>query len=277
MRDLNEVQRLTDDYLNHTYLLEDPENLKPRDRPRASTLHSCARNQYYAMSGTMRSDMLNRGGRITQEMGRLGEDISVTLYGLMGIPISERQAEFDDDWMVSGHPDGQFDAGLGFEHKVYSSYKYLKVCQFGIEKGAPDILSQGLVYADFFGWTRVRFVILSQSESDVRREIGRRKDWALSSKNPETRKRWEIFGTHTFDPKVYIEEVDMNNYRPLIPTISKRVADLTAAKANGTIPMREADPDKDKFPCIDWCNWHKKCLSDGPAGISITPSPFKED
>src|SRR3990167_2225966 len=107
-----------------------PENERQvRARPRASSLAGPARCQWYDMQGYEQETPYAGGPDmpLTQEQGRLVEDIVIAVLEHMGYTITNRQVELSSKSFATGHPDGGTLTGpnipddlvVGFECKHY--------------------------------------------------------------------------------------------------------------------------------------------------------------
>lgn len=291
----------TDEYLavvGETFAL--PENaIVERDKPRASSLGACARQQAYMMAGVEHDPIGVEGSarqtdqELTAEQGRMFEDLSVSILATMGFEVVNRQIALPDDYPVTGHPDGELGdiRGIywGFEHKHLGRWAYEKILKVGLFEAEPGYVLQSAIYGDALGWDAAQFVIIAQDSSSIRGDITAN----LRAKNPE--RRWSVYpGIH---PKVHIVPVDLRPIKHgLVPVALERalwLSEWKAASGNPAEVSREADPnvremkwvadgkgdreqvEKAPFPC-GWCPFFSKCVNDGPGGYSAPALPWTE-
>lgn len=274
-----------------------PENeVREYDKPRASSLASCARQQAYAMAGTEHDAIGVEGsarqtdGALTAEQGRMFEDLSVKVIEQMGVAVVDRQISLPDSYPVTGHPDGRLSGdGLvwGFEHKHLGRYAYEKILKEGLLAANPGFVLQSALYGDALGWDAALFVVVAQDSSAVRGDITAN----LRAKNPAS--RWSVYPG--VNPKVTIAPLDLRPVKHgLVPLGLDRARWLSEWKRSSGIPRdvaREFDPttteekwvadgyggrttvDRAPFPC-GWCPFFSKCLADGPGGKAAPPLPW---
>ena len=303
-----------EDYLDGIHALSVlPENeTRRRFKPRASSLNNCARQQAYYMHNVPRTnkeeeDKGRRDNKVTAELGRMAEDLSVkTITGIKsplvspeadGLAIRNRQISLPDDACVTGHPDGevhQFKRGgtneptqyaeelhddkrWGFEHKLFGRYSYLKLFKLGLFKGAPNIIAQVVLYGYYLGWDAVNVVVLSQDASSMRGERTTSLRLHTKGKTPATRKRHEWATRKDWNPKVLVYNLPTLStfYDGFIPQLQARAKALTATTDPDEV-IREADPsDSSPFPC-NYCDWKDRCIEVGPGSVGIPPTPLQE-
>lgn len=285
------------DVVGRTFSL--PENfVGERDKPRASGLGACAREQGYMMVG-MEHDPIGEEGsarqtdqELTAEQGRMFEDLSISVIATMGFEVVDRQLALPDDYPVTGHPDGRLTGttdGLvwGFEHKHLGRWGYEAVLKEGLFAAEPGYVLQSALYGDALGWDAAQFVIVSQDSSSIRSDITAN----LRAKNPA--RRWSVYpGIH---PKVTVVPVDLRPIKHgLVPAAHERAYWLTDWKLQDGDPAniaREFDPtarvlkwvadgdggreqvEQAPFPC-GYCPFLSKCLEDGPGGFAAPALPW---
>lgn len=292
----------TDEYLSvvgETFSL--PENtVRERDKPRASSLGACARQQAYMMAGQEHDPIGVEGSarqtdqELTAEQGRMFEDLSVAIIERMGFAVVDRQLSLPADYPVTGHPDGRLvtpDSSLvwGFEHKHLGRWAYEKILKVGLFEAEPGYVLQSALYGDALGWDAAQFVIVAQDSSSVRGDITAN----LRAKNPE--RRWSVYpGLH---PKVNITAVDLRPIKHgLVPVAHERalwLSEWKQASGNPADVAREANPENRElkwvadgkggreqverapFPC-GWCPFFSQCLKDGPGGYTAPQLPWTE-
>lgn len=290
-----------DDYLavvGETFSL--PENeIRERDKPRASSLGACARQQAYMMAGIEHDPIGVEGSarqtdlELTAEQGRMFEDLSVAIIETMGFQVVDRQLSLPEDYPVTGHPDGRLitpDDALvwGFEHKHLGRWAYEKILKVGLFEAEPGFILQSALYGDALGWDAAQFVIIAQDSSSVRGDITAN----LRAKNPE--RRWSVYPG--INPKVNIVPVDLRPIKHgLVPVALERaywLADWKRGDGNPAHVAREADPEarelkwvpRDgereqvelaKFPC-SYCPFFSKCIEDGAGGWTAPQLPWTE-
>jgi hypothetical protein len=277
-----------------------PENfVGERNKTRASSLGSCARQQGYMMAGVEHDPIGVEGSarqtdqELTAEQGRMFEDLSVSILATMGFEVIDRQISLPDDYPVTGHPDGALGNidGLfwGFEHKHLGRWAYEAVLKDGLLAAEPGYVLQAGLYGDALGWDAAQFVIVAQDSSSVRGDITAN----LRARSPA--RRWSVFpGIH---PKVNIIPVDLRPIKHgLVPVALERAEWLSKWKQADGDPAhiaREANPDlrqekwvadgqggreqveQAPFPC-GWCPFFSRCLEDGPGGLTAPQLPWTE-
>lgn len=277
-----------------TFIL--PENVRQeRDRPRASSLAACARQQAYMMTGVVEDPIGTEGSRIrhdsalTSEQGRVFEEMMVRTFGTLGVTIEGRQKELPLSYPVSGHPDGEmlFTSGIsgkddnplsgyvpqkwGVEFKHLGRYGYLKTIKQGLRKAHPNYILQAALYGDALGWDAVMFVVSSQDASSISGEATA----SLRYKTPEA--RWaERIDWH---PKLHVETMELVEVQGLLPIAKARARWLSQWKRLDGIPKfvaREYDPTVDQFPC-NYCPYLARCKADGEGGDKAPELPFRMD
>lgn len=224
-----------------------PENTpRQREKPRASAISGCARENAYMMANVPASEEQSTDGVLTNEQGRMFEDLSIHI--IESIPdrhllVRNRQMcigheacsdehEQGPDSPVTGHPDGMLwfpsmwdDDGnpvnwypndgdgltWGFEHKHVGRYKYEDIVKRGsVYAASPEYVVQSLMYGSALEWDAVAYVIVSQDASSIRGDATAN----LRAKRPEV--RWAAKAD--YHPKVTIEFVDL---RPLYGTLGE--------------------------------------------------------
>ena len=241
--------------------------VQERDKPRASSLGACAREQAAMMAGLIHDPIGTDGsarstdGDLTAEQGRMFEDVSVKIIDVLpqGIRVVDRQIELPADYPVTGHPDGalefwydnSFVAGgsanidlgwsptdkdgirWGFEHKHLGRWAYEKILKVGLYKAEPGYYLQGALYADALGWDASLYVIIAQDGSSIRGDMTAN----LRAKNPATRWAYDP----TINPKVNILPVDMRPAKNgLVPMAINRALWLQGWKEQDGDPSHVA-------------------------------------
>ena len=313
--DTNLIPFTAEDYLDGIHALGVlPENeTRRRFKPRASGLNDCARQQAYYMHNIPRTnkaeeDKGRRDHKVTAELGRMAEDLSVkAVTGIAsslispeadGIAIRNRQVSLPDTACVTGHPDGEIhqfkrggtneptqyaeelfdDKRWGFEHKLFGRYSYLKLFKLGLFKGAPNIISQVVLYGYYLGWDAVTVVALSQDASSMRGERTTSLRLHEKGKTVETRNRHAWATRDDWNPKVLVYNLPSLSsfYDGFMPSLTARAEALTAVEDPDAV-VREADPgDSKPFPC-NYCDWKDRCIAAGPGSMLIPVSPLQED
>jgi len=92
----------------------DVNRAKPRSKPRASGIGSCARQIAYMMRNVPPTNDAplpekepSGDADLTAEQGRMAEDLTVALLKTKGIVVANRQIELPPEYPMEGHPDGQ--------------------------------------------------------------------------------------------------------------------------------------------------------------------------
>lgn len=248
-----------------------PENeVREHDRPRASSLGACARQQAYMMAGVEPDPVGVEGSarqtdqELTAEQGRMFEELSVRVIERLGLHVVDRQIALPDDYPVSGHPDGRLDKwgtgwpaidawqaagepdrrvlddGLvwGFEHKHLGRYAYEDGLKKGFEAAHNGYVLQSALYGDALGWDASLFVVVAQDSSAVRGDLTAN----LRAKNPAV--RWSVQpGIH---PKLTLATLDIRPLKNgLVPVAHQRAKWLSNWKRTNGYPKdvaREFDP-----------------------------------
>jgi hypothetical protein len=253
-----------------------PENARQkRSKPRASHLADCARAAWYNMNDVDSEPSLDGSldSTLTQEQGRIIEDLVVPVLETLGITVYNRQITLPDDFWASGHPDGEFDfegRHWGFESKHFGRYQFESIMKRGLMEAAPDIVSQVVTYGMGLGWDAVLLLVTAQDASAVRGDmtINRR------VKNPAN--RW----AYDQNPKVQLFALDLVPlYSTLGPMLKQRAEWLSQAES---VPAAEYDPtpkgkdQKVAFPC-SYCPYRERCLDEGQAGAKAPRLPWVKD
>lgn len=273
--------------------------VREHDKPRASSLGSCARQQAFMMAGTPHDETgkseasaRSTDGELTAEQGRMFEDLSVRVIENMGFGIVDRQLcighpkctpesiQGPEDFPVSGHPDGRlvqmvrgewkmepYDAPLadgltwGWEHKHLGRYAYEKIIKEGLMKAEPVFIMQGGMYGYALGWDASLFTIIAQDSSSTRGDMTAN----LRAKNPAV--RWATIPG--INPKVNIIPVDMKPVQHgLVPMGINRALWLSDWKKNDGDPGHVA---REYDPTIRVNKW----VPDGAGGrMEIEQAPF---
>ena len=265
-----------------------PENTRGvRAKPRASGIADCSRKQWYYMRDVNPTNEGNPDAGLTQEQGRMMEDVSIARLARTGkVLVLGRQVGTPPNYVVSGHPDGAHlslttNDGLqwGFEHKHYGRYEYERMLKLGLEQGNPEALSQILMYGDALGWDACFLVVVSQDASAVRGDM---------TINKRSKEESNVWVTGDMNPKVAFYTVDIREYKnSLIPMLKMRAEWLTKHRDDATPPRPEFRPypvkgknkqrdDKNgkiDFPC-SYCPYRDRCVVDGPTGLEAPRLPF---
>lgn len=263
-----------------------PENVPGKsNKPRASGLANCARQQAYSMHAVPITDKSDYHQAFANEQNRTLEDVTCAAMGIRNMPILNRQISLPADYPVTGHPDGEvgfrfesdvargFDKetdeeGLkwGFEHKVLGRYSYLDVFKQGLMASKPGYITQAMLYGDALGWDAVLFTVLSADHTSTKGEHTQAS--RPSRANPEGQ-AW----THKegWDAKALIIPIDLRPLAPLLPVMKQRAADLSAVTNPHTVSREYSGTDN--FPC-NYCNWQKQCVADGDGDVTITKNPI---
>ena len=280
---------------------------RPHDKPRASGIGSCARQQGYSMAGAATTN--EPGGPdndLTTEQGRIvDEQVTQRLFVPHGIKVVNSQISLPDDFPMTGHPDGELafledeheggwrerdvnNVKWGYEHKNLGRWAYETVLKQGFEMGEPGYLCQTVTYGMGLGWDAAYVVCLSQDASSVRSDMRIN----LKSKNPKV--RWA--NDPMLHPKLMTYGIDLHKY---YGTLGKRLIqraewltewyhetrepshiareanpealtrDSYVALPNGEVERTEGP----EFPC-SWCPWLAQCLKDGNGGDRAPELPF---
>ena len=275
---------------------ERPENVVGSyDRPRASALASCARQQGYAMAGTVpdeigvKGSLLSYDADLTSEQGRAFETLMERTLSSMGIEVVSAQTELPLSYPVSGHPDGQLNLDRylqreasslesapetvwGVEFKHLGRFGYEKVIKNGLRAGAPQYILQGGLYGDALGWDAVLYIVSSQDASSIRADAAA----SLRYKTPSA--RWaELIDWH---PKIHIETLEIKEVQNgLLPVAKARARWLSDWKSTSGVAAevaREYEPENGQFPCT-YCPFLTTCLTDGNGGQRAPELPFRMD
>jgi len=253
------------------------------------------RMNYRGEHNALRRDHLN----ITAEAGRYMEDLSIDIIergvldeeGNQRYEVRDRQVQLPDDYFVTGHPDGRLhragapddsvslEDGLvwGFEHKFLGRFKYLKIFKEGFEAGAPDYLSQIIIYGHALGWDKCLAVLVAQDASGVQMEANR----ALQAKKRTSANSWPL--RDDWHPKVMTIAVDLRPYYGLIPNIGKRADDIArivkefgpgavVREGDGIQTRTDRGIAKLNFPC-GYCDYATMCNQDGNGTEQVAPVP----
>ena len=260
-----------------------PENARQvRAKPRASSLAGPARCQWYDMQG-YENEVPYAGGpdmALTQEQGRIVEDLVVAVLEHMGYTVECRQVELSSESFATGHPDGGIltgpgipeDLTVGLEVKHYGRYSYEKILKSGFMDAEPDVVAQILTYGIDLGWGACLVAVVSQDASSVRSDMTRN----AKVKNKEN--QWA--DKDAMNPKVQLFMVDLRPLKTTLgPMLAKRAAWLSKCKSP---PDPECDPRADPktgepvFPC-SYCEHRQRCLDDGPGGPKAPRLPWMEE
>ena len=245
--------------------------IQVRDKPRASGLANCAREQGYYLHGYQPD---SAGGNatdaaLTQEQGRQWEDTGVAVLAAIGWSVLDRQVALANDYFVSGHPDGRLwrasvPSGLivGVEFKHLGRWGFEDILKRGFEDSKPDYVLQAALYGHALGWDEVLWLVSSQDASSVRSDMRINQ----TAKNPAV--RWATGQ----NPKLFIHQMNLHPlYTTLIPIARKRAEWLSANK--DALIEREYEPTAGKFPCT-YCPYLNRCLADGKGGAVAPKLPF---
>jgi hypothetical protein len=248
-----------DEFLNGVKGLTLPENEpQVRAKPRASGLADCARKQWFAMTNEPVTNYGEIVQAFTNEQNRHLEDTTCTVLEAIGMPVVDRQISLPEDYPVTGHPDGAFADGWGFEHKVLGYYSFMQVFKNGLYTEKPGYVTQAALYGDALGWDNTQFVILAGDHTKLRSDSARsRQPWAM-------REDWH--------PKVQLPVIDNRQLAPLVPQMKQRAANLSTAAAAGTMVEREYSG-TERFPC-GYCEWADRCNQEGEGGVVVTANPL---
>lgn len=276
--------------------LELPENVdQTRAKPRVSAISDCSRQIAYSMSNTPRSnpeveDFGRNHQRLTNEMHRVDEDVSVAVVERLGLTVIDRQIELPEWYPLTGHPDGALvktsnvyynynaaedprtyaidrtlDDGLvwGFEHKVIGYLRFVEIFREGLFKAKPGYVTQSLLYGDALDWDAVLFVILADDAAATKGERTK----ALRQKTvPAWAKRED------WNPKVQLHALDLRPLKALVPAIHNRAKALSEVAGRPEEVQREFNGTK-TFPC-GYCDWRDRCNIDGDGSIVIPKGAF---
>lgn len=237
------------------------------DKPRASGIGHCARQQWYWMSETPTTDEHSIDTAFTLEQGRVTEDITIKALRRLGYRVTGRQKTLPDTFFVVGHPDGQLSKTVGFEHKHLGRYQYERVLGVGLFEASPEYVAQVVCYGAGLGWEQCLFTITSQDASSIR--------WDRTSAVVYRKgvvKPWMIAEDYATSGcvKMYVCLVDLQPlYDSLLPVLQQRAADLVALTAT---PEREYDGER-SFPC-GYCDWQSQCRADGEGGVRVKELPW---
>jgi hypothetical protein len=230
--------------------------------------------------------------KLTAESGRYMEDLTVDVIEAgLGYEIRDRQIELPPDYFVTGHPDGRLhrkgaadndhvlEDGCvwGFEHKFMGRFKYLKTFRDGLEAGAPDYLSQTILYGHALGWDKVMAVYLSQDASGLQAEANR----ALQAKTRTVANSWPL--RDDWNPKVLLFPIDLRPWYTLVPSLNKRADDLARIvrdfglgavrrEGDGVQTYTDRGLTKLAFPC-GYCDFVDRCNADGNGTQVVEPMP----
>lgn len=280
-------------------------DVQERDRPRASSLGACARQQAFTMAGTVPQDIGEEASaraidqELTAEQGRMFEPVSIKVIESMGFQVVDRQIALPDDFPVSGHPDGRlvpgdeaarFDINWGWEHKHLGRYAYEKILKMGLFKAEPQFIVQDLMYGYGFGWDAGLFTIVAQDSSSVRGDMTAN----LRAKNPAV--RWAV--DPLINPKVNHIALDLAPLKQsLLPRALERAEFLIDWKKNDGDPGHvapEHDPnvretkwipdgeggrmevERAPFPC-GWCPFMQNCIKAGLGGKVAPAFPWTDE
>ena len=244
-----------------------PENeVQQRDKPRASSLTSDAREIAYQMAGVKPSNPHafnpeRMDGAMTAEQGRMFEDLLFKALEHMDEPIRvvDRQRELPENYFVSGHPDGRVElTRTGVESKHFGRFAYKELARDGIWGGkGRDILIQSALYADALDWEDVLIIVTSQDASSMRMELNS--------------KQFKDKGIH---PKGMIFRIDREELRPLIPQLKERAEWFTNWKRSSGDPAAvkwESNPSSKKFP-YSYSEYVDLAIADGPGWLEAPPA-----
>lgn len=242
-----------------------PENeIQKRDKPRASGLTSDAREIAYQMAGTPLSNPhafnpLRMDGAMTQEQGRIMEDLTFSAIEHMDLPtkfsVVDRQLSLPDSYFVTGHPDGRLEnTGIGIEHKHFGRFAYKEIARDGIwgERGR-EVLAQCALYGDALNWDSVLILITSQDASSMRMELRK----------------------SSVHPKLMMFHIGMDQLSGLIPQLKIRAEWFINWQKHDGNPVKvcwETEPSHKKFPW-SYSEYLDRALVDGP-GLTQAPPPF---
>ena len=193
----------------------------------------------------------------TNEQNRYLEDVTCTILANLGHEVTDRQISLPDDYPVTGHPDGAFANGWGFEHKVLGYYSFMQVYKNGLFTEKPGYVTQAALYGDALGWDKTQFVILAGDHTKLRSDMNR-------SRTP-ARDDWH--------PKIQLPVIDNRQLAPLVPQMHARATGLSSAAESGTMVEREFSG-TDRFPC-DYCEFKTRCNQDGDGGVVVMENPLK--
>ncbi len=267
-----------------------------REKPRASSLGSCARRQAADLAGVAPSNPAPHV--LTQEQGRYVEDLTCEVIEHLphGLTVVDRQIELPDDYPVSGHPDGRLAPAecpesrplgdgrvWGFEHKHLGRFQYLKTFREGFLNAHPDYMAQLTLYGDALGWDAALVVVLAQDGSSTAYEQRQSERWATTGKTQATRDRHAWATRPDWDAKVLLYAYDLAQYRAFaVAGLHRRAEEIAAASGRPETVKREYHPEvpdgeTNNFPC-SWrggsCPVLTWCLDNGDGAVEAAPNPF---
>lgn len=216
--------------------------------------------------------------RITNEIHREAEDVSVAIIEELGFSVVDRQVELPEDYPLTGHPDGRLVPSVkgrywatgedskidglvwGFEHKVVGYLRFIDIFKDGLFKAKPEYITQALLYGDALGWDAVLFVVLA--------------DDAAATKGQRTKTKHPWASREDWNPKVQLIGVDLRPLKPLVPLILERAKALSEVVVDGKAHeiLREHNGTK-TFPC-GYCDWKDRCNIDGDGTVEIPKGAF---
>ena len=293
-----------------------PENERQRRlKPRASGLISCARQQAYQMAGVPETDVMQPDAVVTQEIGRLVEDYSVSVVPKIedsplvvapweGLAIVGRQVSLPDSFFVTGHPDGRVTQrkfmygnqgrseyanttadGLvcGWEHKVYGAYSYKEALYGNVVSGVPGAFAQGVIYGLGLDWDAVLINIIAADAAFIRGEMKRVAQYAETGKALKTRQsnQEKLDKFKGKNAKVEVKHLDLRPYKELFRgDFEARALALSQVSVDEVDPdtvMREKQPEGEKpYPLCDYCPFKTRCIEAGTGTLRIPESPIDD-
>ena len=232
-------------------------------KPRASSLGSCARQQYYKLTKTPVTESVDvKTGKFSPWsalMGHAGQSLAELVLQRMGYTITVRG--LPDDLPYSGHIDGIL-SGLDLEKpalwdsKIRSEYGVRQLATKSVKQTDLEMYMQMQAYMKALHLTYAVLTVIPHSLSSMRQEMSRYK--------------LDI-------PSVQVTRVIIEADSEAQDILTQRAIDLAAAQAMGVMVHREFNPvgkEHAVFPC-GWCEWRTQCMVDEfiEEQITVTPLP----
>lgn len=213
-------------------------------KPRASSLGSCARQQWYAMRQTPVTDAQDPPWPTM--MGYAGEAIAREVLRDMGYSVDT--ATIPDDLPYSGHVDDIIsgldlgDERVVWDNKVRGVYGMRTLMTKGLPAADPEMYVQMQAYMAALGLRRAMLTILPHDLRLMMREV----------------RTYKLAGS----PLVH--RIMVNADAKTQEIARARAVEIAGASALDVIVRREFNPASkahEVFPC-GFCEWRSRCLAD---------------